>query len=96
MNLEAKKWCYYIPETQDPKRYGGYVPSLVFAHEPGHSPMMGRGKGAYPWIWGETLTEAKATCKKVNLEHGVSEKEACLIIASSMGAERTQRRSLCV
>jgi hypothetical protein len=96
MNLEAKKWCYHIPEAQDPERYGGYVPSLVVAHEPGHSPMLGRGECAAPWIWGKTLAEAQATCKEANLGLGVSEKEACLIIASSMGAVRTQRRSLCV
>jgi len=78
-------WCYWVSETQDPQKHGGYVPSLVKENESGHYPMVGNEKQA-PWVWGKTLAEAQATCKAVNASAGISEERAYKIVASSMFA----------
>jgi len=66
--LATRRWCYAIIATQDPSRTGGYVPSLVIENHAGHYPLRGRGDGAAPWIFGQTLAEAQATCRTVNRE----------------------------
>ncbi len=81
------RYCYYIPATQDPTPHGGYVPSLVTENDPGHSPMLGRGTGSAPWVWGQTLAEAEATCAAYNREQlKLTEAEVDQIVASSMRA----------
>lgn len=82
------KWCYYIPEAQDAAEHGGYVPSVVEENEPGHSPLLGRGKCAAPWVWGKTLKEAQEICDAQNLKIGVSKEEAWRIVASSLRVSR--------
>lgn len=89
-----KRWCYYVPEAQDPEVHGGYVPSMVEENEPGHSPMLGRGEGSAPWIWGKTLKEAQEVCDRFNADMGIDKETAFRIVASSMGAGRTHRRRL--
>ena len=87
MDLSGKKWCYYIPAGQDPKKHGGYVPSLVVADEAGHMPLVGRDELAAPWIWGATLAEAEKTCDAANARRGLSVEAADLIVGSSMRAK---------
>lgn len=86
MAVTDKEWCYYVPAGQDPKEHGGYVPSLVVAGEAGHSPMVGQGPHAAPWVWGKTLVEAQEVCSVVNEGRGVTDEAADLIVASSMRA----------
>jgi hypothetical protein len=81
-----KQWCYWINESQDPKEHGGYVPSLVTENEAGHSPLIGRGKCAAPWVWGKTLKEAKQVCELANARRGIDNKTAFRIVASSIAA----------
>jgi len=76
-------WCYTIPVGQDPAKHGGYVPSAVFLNEPGHYPMVGKGAGAAPWIWGQTLTEAQTACVAFNAKSGITEAMAEAIVAST-------------
>lgn len=86
--MATRKWCYYVPEAQDTREHGGYVPSLVIADEPGHSPMLGQGKGASPWVWGQTLEQAREVCDKANADMGISPEQANRILASSMAVSR--------
>ncbi|MEN6549966.1 MAG: hypothetical protein ABFE07_28315 [Armatimonadia bacterium] len=79
-----KPWCYYVVENQDPAVHGGFVPSLVVEGSPQHWPMLGRGEGAAPWVWGKTLEDAQRVCRHVNEERGISQGEEERIVASSM------------
>lgn len=81
--MQRKLQCFYINPSQATTEHG-YIPSLVVAGESGHSPLVGRGRCSLPWYWGKTLTEAEATCERVNRRDGVSPKLACLIVLSSM------------
>lgn len=80
----SKPWCYYVSPSQDPEKYGGYIPSLVVKGQSGHWPMIGSGKWVSPWVWGKTLEEAQETCKQVNAKRGVTEEAAAEIVSSSM------------
>lgn len=62
----TRQFCCYIDPTQDPDVHGGFVPSLVFADEPGHRPLIGQGDGSAPWVWGKTLKEAERVCRYHN------------------------------
>ncbi len=86
--LTEKRWCYYIPAVQDTDLHGGFVPSLVVENESGHSPMTGATGKEAPWVWGKTLEQAEATARAVNAKRGISERDALMIVASSMGASR--------
>ena len=78
-------YCYYIEPCQDPAEHGGFVPSIVFEDESGHSPLLGRGDCASAWVWGKTLEEAEKICKDLNLSKlGVDEREANRIVTKSM------------
>lgn len=79
----TKSWCYTIPETQDPAKHGGYVPSMVFRGKPGHAPLTGRGEGSLPWVWGSTLEEAQAICAEQNARIGITERDEMQIVLSS-------------
>lgn len=81
--MATRPWCFTIVETQDPKEHGGYVPSVVIENDPGHRPLLGNGRGATPWIWGQTLAEAQQTCQEANAKRGISEEEAFRIVAST-------------
>jgi len=92
VDLHGKRWCYYVPEDQDPKVHGGYVPAVVVADEPGYYPCTGDPKKLQaPWVWGKSLTQAEKIAREMNLKHGVSEEEALLIVASSMRASNAGR-----
>lgn len=82
--LEAGRYCYYVPESQDPATHGGYVPSIVIENDPGHYPMMGQGEVAAPWVWGKTLDEARSIAAVKNARLGLTQKRVAEIIASSM------------
>ena len=90
------RWVYYINPSQDPKVYGGYVPSVVEEGKPGHWPMIGADELAQPWVWGATLAEAEEIAARANAERGIDRVEAVKIVLSSMGAptgRRIPRRS---
>lgn len=77
------RYCYVILETQRDEH--GFIPSLVTEDEAGHSPMTGKGEGATPWYWGETLERAQAVCERFNRERlGISPATAARIVCSSM------------
>jgi hypothetical protein len=81
--------CMWINPSQNPDKYGGYVPSLVVENEAGHSPMLGRGEGAAPWTWGDTLEQAEKVCADYNERtFGLTETDCLRIVASSMAASR--------
>lgn len=89
--LEHGHFCYYIP-LQSPKEHGGFVPSLVIEDEAGHYPMLGAGKGAAPWVWGQTMEEAEEACVEINAQMGIDRDKAARIVASSMAAGMRGRR----
>jgi hypothetical protein len=61
----------------------------------GHGPMTGRGEGSAPWIWGQTLDEAREVCDRFNQERlGISPDEASDIVLSSMGAQNREASSM--
>ena len=85
MTEHTGRFCYYVNPVQDPKTYGGFVPSAVWENESGHNPMVGRGDHAAPWIWGETLADAEAVADKINHEDlGLSPRDVAKIISRSM------------
>ena len=81
---KTPRQCYYIQPDQDPKKFGGYVPSLLVENENGHSPLVGKGMHAVPWIWGKTLEEAEQTCLRANAIRGFSKEEVFDILVSTM------------
>ncbi len=82
-----KAFCYYINPTQDSDEHGGFVPSIVEEGVSGHRPLTGQGEGSSPWVWGKTLDQAEIVCRHRNMDKfDLTEKEACLIVASSMTA----------
>jgi hypothetical protein len=57
----------------------------------GHAPLTGRGKGSAPWVWGQTLDEAREVCDRFNQERlGISLDEASDIVLSSMAAQNRE------
>jgi len=84
MTTAKQDWCYWISETQDPAKHGGYVPSRVDWNVLGHWPMTGRGEGSAPWVWGKTLAEAQEVCRKANADMGLSDRDVDRILCSSM------------
>ncbi len=80
---EVKSWCYTIPESQDPAKYGGYVPSVVTRGKSGHAPMTGRGEFSMPWVWGSTIEEARSICAEQNERIGITPEDEMQIVLSS-------------
>ncbi len=80
-------FCYFIPVGA--KVDGGFIPSVVHANKPGHSPMIG-GPDQAPWVWGPTYEDAQACAKEKNKQMGLTEEDADKIIASSMAARNTE------
>ncbi len=81
----TKPFCYYINPSQDPELHGGYVPSIVEANTPGHSPLTGDpAKHQAPWVWGKTLEQAEKTATAHNAKLGLSEGDVVRMVASSM------------
>ena len=90
-NLQHGRFCYYVPE-QDTTEHGGYVPSAVIEGEDGHYPMLGQGRCATPWVWGDSREQAQAIADGMNAGMGLSPERVAQIIASSM-TRRMRRRS---
>lgn len=90
----SKPFCYYVPEDQDTKLYGGFVPSVVIENESGHYPMLGNGAHASPWVWGDTYEKAKEIAEEMNHKLGISPQRATEIVASSMAASMRGRRAV--
>lgn len=86
----TKPWCYFVSPGQNPAEHGGYVPYLVVEGCPQAWPMLGRGEGAAPWVWGQDLAKAEEVCRKANADRGISPEEADRIVASSMRAALSQ------
>lgn len=85
IELEIGKFCYMIPEGQDPKEHGGWVPALVIEHESGYYPMEGDPKTfKAPWVFGPTIEAARRTCDEMNERLGLTDIRVAAIIASSM------------
>ena len=82
----AARSCYWISPSQDPAVHGGFVPSIIYENEDGHFPLVGKGEGSAPWIWGKTLDEAEALAKSMNEKRGISEEEANEILLLSFRA----------
>ena len=76
--------CYHIDITQDPDKHGGYVPSVIYPDKAGHYPLEGNGSMSQPWIWGDTLDKAQATCAKANERLGLTKEEAQAIVDKSV------------
>lgn len=90
----AEKFCYYIPVDGYVEGYG-YRASVVYDGVAGHSPTgdwpySGEPGQRLPWFWGMTHGEAEIVCKEENARLGVTEKEADLIVTSSMAAQNRQ------
>lgn len=85
--MSEKRWCFFIPvDAYDEGR--GYVPSVVYEGEPGHSPLRGNGPHAAPWYWGMTYEEAKEVARKANADRGLTDGDVAEIVGSSMAASR--------
>lgn len=89
--METRRWCYYISPTQDSHETGGFVPSVVVEDFPGHYPAMGKGECAAPWVWGDTLKKAEATCRNENERKGISNRAFFEITTSSMRVSHTDK-----
>lgn len=79
------RWCYYVADDSADET-GRFVPSCVVEGIAGHCPMSGNGEGASPWYWGDTLTQARETCERVNAQRGITPDIADEIVLSSMMA----------
>lgn len=86
----TRRRCYWINEAQDPGVHGGYVPSVVVEGEAGHTPLLGDGTAAAPWVWGATLEAAQAACEATNARLGLTPGDVLAIRMSSMLASQTQ------
>jgi hypothetical protein len=82
--MQNRRWCYTVPQVQDTKVFGGFVPSIAIEGIAGHYPLTGRGTGSAPWVWGETYAEAEKVCAHKNMMLGYSEREAFCIVASTL------------
>jgi hypothetical protein len=82
----GKRQCLYVDESM--LQEGGYVPSLVTEGEPGHAPLVGRGRLAQPWYFGRDIEQAKRLVVEANAKLGVTEADATAIVLSSMAAGR--------
>ena len=87
----TRRRCYWINEAQDPRKHGGYVPSMVGEHEVGHTPLLGNGTSAAPWVWGATLEAAQAACEAANAKLGLTPKDVLDIRISSLLASRPEQ-----
>ena len=77
--------CYHIDIMQDPDKHGGYVPSVVYPDKAGHYPLEGNGSMSQPWIWGDTLDEARLICAGMNKTRlGLTNEEAQAIVDKSV------------
>lgn len=84
IEIDERKFCYYVNPVQDPKEHGGYVPSVVYVGEDGHYPLLGNGPCARPWVWGKTLEEAERICAEKNAKLGLSKEQTILMVIESM------------
>jgi hypothetical protein len=84
-----KRICYIVQIGQCDKN--GYIPSVVTEGEPGHSPLTGHSEFSRPWYWGKTYEEAEVTCKKMNTEMGLSERDVTEIVWSSVRLGNPQK-----
>lgn len=88
-----RRHCYFIPTPPAIEVENGFIPSLVFENEPGHYPMRGDPKQmTEPWVWGPTLKDAEETCRVMNERMGITERDAILIVMSSMFPKEAKRR----
>ena len=56
--IKGRRYCYTVVDAdhQDPKKHGGFMPSMIIEGETGHHPMQGGDhQWAVPWIWGKTV-----------------------------------------
>ncbi len=80
-----QRHCYFIPIDQNPTKTGGYVPAVVFEGESGYSMLTGRDEFSIPWVWGNTLEEAKKTADSYNTNRlNLTAEDVSDIILSSM------------
>lgn len=75
--------CFYVdPDTRDER---GVIALLVFADEPGYTPMLGSNPPESTWCWGDDLAAAEKVCDLVNLElFGLDRKAAMHVVGRSM------------
>ncbi len=96
--LSTRRWCYWIPETGYVEGHG-YRVSIVFEYESGHYPtgddawIAGDHSKRKPWFWGHDLAEAKKVAESMNRDRlGLSEKDAALIVTTSMSVQEKEDR----
>lgn len=88
---DGQRFCYYVPESGYIEGEG-YRASMVVEGEAGHHPTgtwpyHGEEGEIMPWFWGKTLEEAREVARQQNERIGLTEREADLIVASSMTAK---------
>lgn len=82
-----KRWCLYVDAGQDPAVHGGFVPSRVVENEAGHSPLLGNGPHAAPWIFGGDYKSAAKMADDYNRDKlGLTREQVDDIVISSMTA----------
>lgn len=79
--------CYYVPPDGYDEKHG-YRVAIVEENEPGYSWTGNIPEGGLqaPYYWGHNLVEAKKTCRRLNTDMGLSERDVLDIITSSMAA----------
>ena len=81
--IKGRRYCYTVVDAdhQDPKKHGGFMPSMIIEGETGHYPMQGGDhQWAVPWSWGKTVKAASAACERFNADRlGVSKEVAAEI-----------------
>jgi hypothetical protein len=81
--------AFYVDDTMRDEQ--GLIPTLVTEGAPGHRPRINKDDPRGTWHWGTDLETAEEVMDLVNAElFGIDRAAANQIIASSMGAARTE------
>lgn len=90
--MTTPRFCFIVLVDQCNSQ--GYIPSVVYEDEDGHSPLIGSGEHSQPWFWGrpgfseEGWEQAQRICAEENARLGLTPENVAEITASSI------RRSL--
>lgn len=109
IDLEGKRFCYFIPAEGYVQGHG-YRVSVVVENESGHFPTgdwpyEGKVDQRVPWFWGATYEGAMKICAAQNEKLGLTPEDVIAILGSSIARRpvpeapksaarrRTKRRS---
>lgn len=77
------EWCFYVTAAQDHRRYGGYIPAMVFRDVPNYFVMNGPLYSDVPFIIGQTFEEARQRYRLMNEYIGLDSTTVAAILESA-------------